>query len=351
MEKCVAFVTPRKNVVLRLNSGRIFKDEGLPKPSNSWPFTSEPGPSRGVRPPKPRVAVESNLWGTVMVGNLERARVWLCFLLAGAAISLPPEARGEGNIGVASVVRNDVTGVLVSGTVKVNSGASVFSEEVMKTAKDSSAKLVFTDSTNLAIGPNSTVKLNHFVFSGPSSYGKATINVAKGAFRFTTGHSDKGAYELSTGTATIGVRGTIIEGQAAPRITRLRLVEGAAHVCAKNKGEKDKEDKRRTCCEVKAGEAVMVTDTACMPAADFDPGFDSELTEVQEFSQVQASEQTIFSAENPAIYVVAGAAIAGGVATAVTVSTNQSPPNNSRQELLLWLASHQPQPTTPSGIP
>ncbi len=294
--------------------------------------------------------METNLWGTVMLRDLERRRVWLCFLLAGAATSLPPEARGEGNIGVASIVRNDVTGVLVSGTVKVNTGASVFSEEVMKTAKDSSAKLVFTDSTNLAIGPNSTVKLNHFVFSGPSSYGKATINVAKGAFRFTTGHSDKGAYELSTGTATIGVRGTIIEGEAAPRKTRLRLVEGAAHICAKNKGEKDKEDKRR-CCEVKAGEAVMVTDTACMPIANFDSGFDSELTEVQEFSQVQASEQTIFSAENPAIYVVSGAAIAGGVATAVTVSTNQSPPNNSGQELLLWLVSHPPQSATPSGIP
>jgi len=140
-------------------------------------------------------------------------------------------AQAEENIGVASVVRNDVTGVLVSGTVKVNVGASVFHNEVMRTAKDSSAKLVFTDSTNLAIGPNSTVKLNHFVFSGPSNYGKATINVAKGAFRFTTGHSDKGAYELSTGTATIGVRGTIIEGQAAPSKTRLRLVEGAAHVC------------------------------------------------------------------------------------------------------------------------
>ena len=62
---------------------------------------------------------------------------------------------------------------------------------------------------------------------------------------------------------------------------------------------------------------------------------------------MQAGEQGIFSAENPAIYVVAGAAIAGGVATAVTVSTNQSPPNNSRQELLLWLASHPPQPASP----
>ena len=288
--KCGAFVTPRKNVVLRLNSGRIFKDEGLPKPSDSWPFTSEPGPSRGVRPPKPRVAVESNLWGTVMVGNLERARVWLCFLLAGAAISLPPEARGEGNIGVASVVRNDVTGVLVSGTVRVNVGASVFGDEIMRTAKDSSAKLVFTDSTNLAIGPNSTVKLTHFVFSGPSSYGKATINVAKGAFRFTTGHSDKGAYELSTGVATVGVRGTIFEGVAEPGETKLHVVEGVVDV----------RTKKGPTCEVKAGRSVRVTDTACTPISGFDAGFDSELTDIEEFGNRASSNS--FPA-NPAMII------------------------------------------------
>ena len=200
-----------------------------------------------MRPPKPRVGVETILWGTVMVRNSQRHRVWLCVLLAAAATSLPPEARAERNIGVASVVRNDVSGVLVSGTVKVNTGASVFSNEIMKTAEDSSAKLVFTDSTNLAIGPNSTVKLNHFVFSGPSSYGKATINVAKGAFRFTTGHSDKGAYEINTGVATIGVRGTIFEGEAAPGKTRLHVVEGVVHVCTK-KGRS---------CEVQAGQSVM----------------------------------------------------------------------------------------------
>ena len=122
--------------------------------------------------------------GAVMIMNSQGHRAWLCFLFAAAATWLAPEARADETIGVASVVRNDVSGVLVSGTVKVDTGASVVRNEIMKTAEDSSAKLVFTDSTNLAIGPNSTVKLDHFVSSGPSSYGKATIDVAKGVFRF-----------------------------------------------------------------------------------------------------------------------------------------------------------------------
>ncbi len=265
-----------------------------------------------------------------MILNSQGRRGWLCFLLAAAATSLAPEARADETIGVASVVRNDVSGVLVSGTVKIDTGASVVRNEIMKTAEDSSAKLVFTDSTNLAIGPNSTVKLDHFVSSGPSSYGKVTINVAKGVFRFTTGHSDKRAYEINTGVASIGVRGTIFEGAAAPRKTRLHVVEGVVDVRTKN----------GRFCELHAGQSAVITDVACTPIFGFDPGFSPEFTELQEFSQLQPGEQGIFAAENPAMYLVPAAAVVGGAATAVAVGTQQSAPNNLMQELLLLEASH-----------
>ena len=35
-----------------------------------------------------------------------------------------------------------------------------------------------------------------------------------GAFRFVTGHSDKNAYKITTGLATIGVRGTTLDIQS-----------------------------------------------------------------------------------------------------------------------------------------
>ena len=265
-----------------------------------------------------------------MILNTQGRRGWLCFLLAAAATSLTPEACADETIGVASVVRKDVSGVLVSGTVKVDTGASVVRNEIMRTAEDSSAKLVFTDSTNLAIGPNSTVKLDHFVSSGPSSYGKVTIDVAKGVFRFTTGHSDKRAYEINTGVATIGVRGTIFEGEAVPRKTRLHVVEGAVHV----------RTKKGRFCELHAGQSAIVTDAACTPILGFDPGFSPELTEIQEFSQLQPGVQGIFGGESLAMYIVPAAAVVGGAATAVAVGTQQSPPNNLMQELLLLNASH-----------
>jgi hypothetical protein len=265
-----------------------------------------------------------------MILNSQGRRGWLCFLLAATATPLSPEARADETIGVASVVRNDVSGILVSGTVTVDPGASVVRNEIMKTAEDSSAKLVFTDSTNLAIGPNSTVKLDHFVSSGPSSYGKATIDVAKGVFRFTTGHSEKRAYEINTGVATIGVRGTILEGEAAPRKTKLHVVEGVVDVRTK-KGK---------ICEFHAGESAVITDMACTPILGFDPGFSPELAEVQEFAQLQPGLQGVFGAESVAMYAAPAAAVAGGAAAAVAVGTQQSPPNNLTQEFLLLNASH-----------
>ena len=57
------------------------------------------------------------------------------------------------------------------------------------------AKFVFSDQTNLALGPTSTVKLDRFVYKGETSYAKAAVNFAAGAFRFTTGASEKGAYQ------------------------------------------------------------------------------------------------------------------------------------------------------------
>ena len=263
--------------------------------------------------------------------KFRRHQAWLCCLLAAGTTSLSAEVRADETIGVASVVRNNVNGVLPSRTFQINVGEQVVRDETVETAQDSSAKIVFTDSTNLAIGPNSAVKLNNFVSSGPSSYGKATVDVAKGVFRFTTGHSDKRAYEINTGVATIGVRGTIFEGEKTPRRTKLHVVEGVVDVRTKN----------GRICELRAGQSALITELGCKPIVGFDPGFSPELTELQEFSQLQLGEQGIFAAENPAMYLgpaAAVAAAAGGVATGV--STQQSNPNNLTQELLLLNASH-----------
>jgi hypothetical protein len=131
----------------------------------------------------------------------------LCILALGW-LAQGSVARSEEKIGIAVTIRNEVTGVVSSRTMQITPGEDVFGKEIVKTGPDSSAKLVFVDSTNLAVSPSSSVTLDKFVFQGPSDYKKATLTLLRGAMRFTTGNSDKRAYEIKTGSATIGVRGT-----------------------------------------------------------------------------------------------------------------------------------------------
>ena len=55
-----------------------------------------------------------------------------------------------------------------------------------------------------------------------------------GAFRFVTGHSDKNAYKITTGIATIGVRGTTLDILSQRGRTVVVLQDGASRVCTLN---------------------------------------------------------------------------------------------------------------------
>jgi hypothetical protein len=155
---------------------------------------------------------------------------YLAGIIAFNAITL---AQAEEVIGVAAVVRNEVDQALPTRVIRINAGENISRDEVVKTGPESGAKLVFSDNTNLSMGPGSTVTLNKFVYSGASRYEKATFELVKGAFRFTTGASDKRAYEIQTPTATIGVRGTVLDIRVDAKVsdTLVVLQEGAASVC------------------------------------------------------------------------------------------------------------------------
>ena len=55
-------------------------------------------------------------------------------------------------------------------------------------------------------------------------------------FRFTTGSLHKDAYSITTPTAAIGVRGTVLDISVQGSRTRVTVVEGRALVCPKKKG-------------------------------------------------------------------------------------------------------------------
>lgn len=170
--------------------------------------------------------------------------------VAIVALAAPPPGSAQEKIGIAVIVRNDVTGRLLSRTVSINSGEDVFGKEIVKTGPDSSAKLVFSDSTNLAVGPNASVTLDKFVFAGPTDYKKAALTLLRGGFRFTTGNSDKRAYEIKTGVATLSVRGTVGDILARDRETIVTVVSGNILACSVT---------GYRCTMVMAGETATIT--------------------------------------------------------------------------------------------
>ena len=177
-------------------------------------------------------------------------------LALGLLVGVSQPASAQQRIGEASSVKNTVVRVSLNATQPLQNGGSVFKDEIIRTGKASSTQLAFIDQTNLAIGPSSSVKLDRFVFDGSTANQVVRINLLKGAFRFATGRLDKRAYRIQTPSATIGVRGTVLDIRNLNCIgrrctTHVTLVDnGAALVCATGSSE---------CIELdRPGQSVMI---------------------------------------------------------------------------------------------
>jgi hypothetical protein len=179
------------------------------------------------------------------------------FLIVGLAVlGVAAPAQAEESIGGAKSVVNLVMGDLATGD-KVNlfQGDEVFRDEGVRTDADSSARLVLRDNTNLLVGPSSSVKLDRFVYAGPSQPGAIAVNLVKGALRFATGDADKKAYLISTPTAALGVRGTVLKIVSSASKTYVLLDEGGAIACTRIAAH-------RRCLQLtEANQVVVVTAT------------------------------------------------------------------------------------------
>jgi hypothetical protein len=173
------------------------------------------------------------------------ATMSVCALAGGGA-------HAQQNIGSTVLAHNNVSRELAGATAPLNPGDPVYRDELVRTGDDSTAKLIFLDSTNLAIGPTSRVTLDRFVYVGETNGQQMTVNLAKGIFRFTTGKLDKSAYTISTPTTWLGVRGTVLDIDVSNPQSRVTLVEGQALVCPRRAGITF-EQQRRNCSGTQGG--------------------------------------------------------------------------------------------------
>ncbi|MGE8944245.1 FecR family protein [Leptospira interrogans] len=144
------------------------------------------------------------------------------FVLGGATHAVS-------QVGTAAAVRNDVRGS-VAGALR--SGSPVQQNETIAAAENSSAQLLFRDKTSLTVGPNSRVVIDRFVYNPDSGAGQAAVSVARGALRFVTGSQASSHYAVRTPSASVGVRGSIIEMFVSDLGYEIFvLIEGGFEVC------------------------------------------------------------------------------------------------------------------------
>ena len=89
----------------------------------------------------------------------------------------------------------------------LSGGSNVYSKETVRTGDAGKADLKFHDSSNLTVGPKSSVRLDKFVYDSNKSASTVAIQATKGSFRFVTGSQGKGNVQVKTPYGTLGVRG------------------------------------------------------------------------------------------------------------------------------------------------
>jgi hypothetical protein len=153
------------------------------------------------------------------------------FLLGAIVVLAASPLSAQTRVGEAAVVKNEVLRVAASATSRINVGDGLLRDEIVRTGLDSAARLVMSDSTNLSLGANASLKLDRTVFDDETHYRDVAVRLTSGAFRFVTGHSEKAAYKITTPLATIGVRGTTLDILSQRGQTIVNLREGQASVC------------------------------------------------------------------------------------------------------------------------
>lgn len=133
--------------------------------------------------------------------NLTSVLMVLAALGCAPALAATPSGTALGVDPAASSLFENATRTL---TV----GSDIFLGDKITTGPNGQVQIVFSDSTHLVIGPNSTLTIEDYLIRNDGSAGKLVVDMLGGSFRFATGDSAKDNYLIKTPTGTIGVRGT-----------------------------------------------------------------------------------------------------------------------------------------------
>ncbi len=137
--------------------------------------------------------------------------------------------------GTALGVDPDASAETSAETRVLKAGADIFIGDRVITGEKGLVQILFSDNTELVVGPGSSLLIEDYLLRDDGSIGKLAINALAGTFRFATGDSAKDRYLIKTPTGTIGVRGTKLDFVVSEAEgTEVLLFEGAVRLCNLN---------------------------------------------------------------------------------------------------------------------
>lgn len=149
---------------------------------------------------------------------MTRARTIAGFAVLGVALAIAAATQAQDSVGVNAAIRNSIR-TQTTGESALRPAAlraPVRTGDVIVSGPESQLQVLLRDRTVFTVGANARVTIDRFVFDANRSAVGASASVARGAFRFVSGRGGARGGAIQTPVASIGVRGTIVEGVVGP---------------------------------------------------------------------------------------------------------------------------------------
>ncbi|HEX2256338.1 MAG TPA: hypothetical protein VHG92_06500 [Afifellaceae bacterium] len=152
-------------------------------------------------------------------------------LAVGSIVALAPPLASAQQVGTTAAVTGEVfvTGAQDRARRRASVRESVFLNDEVLTQIQSVLQILLLDTSLFTVGENARIVIDRFVYDPDSGAGEMIGRVARGGFRFMSGRigaDDPANATITTPSATIGIRGTILEGVVGPDAAGLAQLVG-----------------------------------------------------------------------------------------------------------------------------
>ncbi len=124
----------------------------------------------------------------------------------------------ESPVGAINEISGQATVTRTDGTKEnITVGTPIFEGDVVETEGSGAVNIIFIDETSLSVSENAKLAIDEYVFDPSSQSGTTDVSVLRGLFVFTSGligRDDPDDVNIDTPMGSIGIRGTVIVGNA-----------------------------------------------------------------------------------------------------------------------------------------